>query len=125
MTPFGAPKHALIASLDTRLVIPGHGAPFTDVSSALRRAFSRLAHLAANPQRNARHVVKVLLKFKLLEVRRMSLADIEAMFREVPIIELANRDLALDAGELAQHTAADLVRAGVARFESDVLIDAG
>ena len=116
---------ALIASLDIRLVIPGHGAPFTDVSSALRRATGRLAHLASDPRRNARHVVKVLLKFKLLEVQRMSLADIEVMFREVPIIELANRELGLATHDLAERIGADLVRAGVARFEDDVLVDTG
>jgi hypothetical protein len=47
-------RHArLIASLRPRLVIPGHGAPFTDVDAALQRACSRLDYLAADPVRNA------------------------------------------------------------------------
>ena len=39
---------ALIDTLDLRLVIPGHGAPFTDAKGALVRARSRLAYLAAD-----------------------------------------------------------------------------
>jgi glyoxylase-like metal-dependent hydrolase (beta-lactamase superfamily II) len=60
-----------IAKLDVRVVIPGHGAPFTKVDEALERAFSRVAWLRADPTRNARNALKVLIVFKLLEVREM------------------------------------------------------
>jgi glyoxylase-like metal-dependent hydrolase (beta-lactamase superfamily II) len=60
---------ARIAELQPRLVIPGHGAPFTDVREALARAQARLAALAENPARNARQVARVLIKFYLLQVR--------------------------------------------------------
>ncbi|MCX7901841.1 MAG: MBL fold metallo-hydrolase, partial [Burkholderiaceae bacterium] len=62
-----------IAQTRPRLVIPGHGAPFTDVEAALARAFSRLEALAADPERNARHVARVLVKFWLLQVRETTL----------------------------------------------------
>ena len=61
----------LIAALDPRLVIPGHGAPFVDVDAALLRARERLEALAADPARNARQVAKVLIKFYLLDVRSL------------------------------------------------------
>jgi glyoxylase-like metal-dependent hydrolase (beta-lactamase superfamily II) len=61
-----------IAKLDVHTVIPGHGAPFTNVARALERAFSRLAWLRADPARNAKNALKVLIVFKLLEVRAMS-----------------------------------------------------
>ena len=61
-----------IATLDVRVVIPGHGAPFTNVEAALERAFSRIAWLRADPARNARNALKVLIVFKLLEVRAMT-----------------------------------------------------
>ena len=38
----------LIASLDVRLVIPGHGAPFVDIDKALRTAFSRIDYFIAD-----------------------------------------------------------------------------
>ena len=51
----------VIAGLDVRLVIPGHGRPFSDVAGALARARSRLAYLEADPVRNAQNAIKVLL----------------------------------------------------------------
>lgn len=61
-----------IAALQPRLVIPGHGAPFTDVSDALARARARLDALSESPERNARHVARVLIKFHLLQVRSIA-----------------------------------------------------
>ena len=61
----------LIAGLDPKLVIPGHGSPFADVPAALLRARKRLDALAADPARNARQVAKVLLKFYLLDARSL------------------------------------------------------
>ena len=66
----------LITTLQPRLVIPGHGAPFTEVDRALGRAFARLQALEASPERNARSVIKTLLKFHLLIVRQVTLCDL-------------------------------------------------
>jgi glyoxylase-like metal-dependent hydrolase (beta-lactamase superfamily II) len=68
----------LIESLGPRLVIPGHGAPFSDVGAALKRAHARLDALSASLERNARHAAKVLLKFYLLEVRKVAMRDLVA-----------------------------------------------
>jgi len=69
-----------IAQLQPRWVIPGHGAPFTDVAGALTRARARLAALADNPARNARQVAKTLVKFFLLEVRNVAFDELAAHF---------------------------------------------
>lgn len=58
-----------IDRLQPRLVIPGHGAVFSDVQAALGRARSRLAAYRSDPRRHAAHGAKVLLKFKLLELQ--------------------------------------------------------
>jgi hypothetical protein len=63
----------LIATLAPRLVLRGHGAPFSDVDAALDRARRRLAALSSNAERNARQVAKALIKFYLLEVRSLPL----------------------------------------------------
>lgn len=126
--PGFAAAHAtldLIASLAVRLVIPGHGAPFCDVAGAVQRAKSRLDHLAAEPTRNARHVAKVLLKFKLLEVQRMPLASVTDLFRDVPMLALLTEAVRGDPAEFAHSTASSLVRVGAARIEDGVLIDGG
>src|SRR5450830_915988 len=70
----------MIARLDLRVVVPGHGAPFTDVAGALARARSRLDYLQADPKRNADNAVKVMLKFLLLERQRMAMDDVVALF---------------------------------------------
>ena len=62
-----------IERLPVRVVIPGHGAPFTDVAAALVRARSRLAGFQADPARHARHAAKVLIKYHLMEERRQPL----------------------------------------------------
>ena len=113
----------LCEAVDVRIVIPGHGRPFTDVDGAIARARSRLRHLSSEPSRNARHVAKVLLKYRLLDDRRMSLETVRAMFRNVPTIRHANRDIPLTPALLAERTMADLIRVGVARIEGEWLID--
>jgi hypothetical protein len=57
--------------------------------AALDRARSRLDYLAADPVRNAENAVKVLLKFLLLERRRLPLAEVEALCASVPLLVLA------------------------------------
>jgi glyoxylase-like metal-dependent hydrolase (beta-lactamase superfamily II) len=61
----------LIAGLPVRVVIPGHGAPFTDVAEALARARRRLDGFWAEPLRHARHALKVLIKYHLMEVQSL------------------------------------------------------
>jgi glyoxylase-like metal-dependent hydrolase (beta-lactamase superfamily II) len=78
-----------IARLDVRVVIPGHGAPFTTVEQALDRAFSRVAWLRADPARNAKNALKVLIVFKLLEVRAMSFDTLLNMFDEAAVMRAA------------------------------------
>jgi len=78
-----------IATLDVRVVIPGHGAPFTHVEQALERAFSRIAWLRADPARNARNALKVLIVFKLLEVREMSFETLLHMTGEAAAMHAA------------------------------------
>ena len=113
-----------IAGLDVRLVIPGHGAPFADVAGALERAFDRLDYLAADPARNARNGIKVLVKFRLLERRRITMDELRQWMRDVPLLVDSNRNhLQMDPDALAQWTAAQLVKAGAAVFEDGMLAD--
>lgn len=70
----------LIAGLDVRTVIPGHGAPFTDVAAALARARSRLDAMQREPRRHAMHALKVLIMFLLMERRSLALAEVSAVF---------------------------------------------
>jgi glyoxylase-like metal-dependent hydrolase (beta-lactamase superfamily II) len=79
----------MIAALDVRVVIPGHGTPFTDVEPALERALSRLAWLRADPARNAKNALKVLIVFKLLDVRAMSFDALLRMLGDASVMRAA------------------------------------
>jgi glyoxylase-like metal-dependent hydrolase (beta-lactamase superfamily II) len=74
-----------IAALPVRLVIPGHGAPFADVAGALWRSRQRLAGFIADPQRHARHAAKVMLKYRLMEIRHEPLAALLAWADTTPL----------------------------------------
>jgi glyoxylase-like metal-dependent hydrolase (beta-lactamase superfamily II) len=113
-----------IGELEVDLVIPGHGPMFRDVAGALARAHSRLDHLSADPARNARHATKVMLKFLLLEQRRVRVDQVAAMLDGMSLITTANRlYLGLSSDALAQWAIDDLVRAGAARIDGDALLD--
>ena len=114
----------VIAGLDVKLVIPGHGAPFTDVQKALSNAYSRVDYLAADPARNAQNAVKVMLKFLLLERQRIALAELPALLNAGSSFRSANKYFLKKAPEeLAQWAAAQLVRAQAARIEGDTLLN--
>lgn len=115
----------LIAGLDVRLVIPGHGAPFSDLDGALARARSRLDYLAADPVRNAQNALKVLLKFLLLERQRIPLADVPTLLTSMPVFAAANTNFLKQSPEqLAEWAVSQLVRSHAAEVEGEYLLNA-
>jgi glyoxylase-like metal-dependent hydrolase (beta-lactamase superfamily II) len=116
----------LIAGLEVAMVIPGHGAPFTDIAGALRRAFSRIDYLCAEPARNAQYGVKALVKFLLLERERIPLDQLATMLGRIPILAEANRRyLRMSEQSLAQWVVDSLIRADVAAVEGGMLVNRG
>ncbi|QDD66903.1 MBL fold metallo-hydrolase [Herbaspirillum seropedicae] len=114
----------LIRSLEVRTVIPGHGAPFTEVDDALDKAFSRLDYLQADPRRNAHNGVKVLVKFLLMERGRIALEQLPAMMREIPLLRITNeRHLQMEDLALARWCVAQLEKAGAAQSDGVFLLD--
>lgn len=116
----------LIAGLDVRLAIPGHGSPFSDVQAALARAYSRLDYLQAEPLRNAQNSVKVMLKFLLLERQAIPLPEVAGMMAAIPVLARCNqRYFQLSDAALASWASAQLVKAGAAVDDGAVLHNAG
>jgi len=110
-----------IEALDPAVVIPGHGSPFTDVAGALARSRGRLAAFAGDPAKNARHVLKALFAFALLERGSMKIAEVAGYVDRVPCYRaLAAPLLGLDAAELAGWLLRELQRAGAARIDEGV-----
>jgi len=75
-----------IEGLPVRVVIPGHGAPFTEVTAALARARSRLAAFQADPVRHARYAAKVLIKYHLMEVQQHAMQDLLRWVAATPML---------------------------------------
>ena len=109
----------LIATLDVRAVIPGHGAPFTDVSKALDIAFSRIDYLRADPVRNAKNALKVLIVFKLMELRSMPLSELLSLVDNAGAMRAAANLLSDDRPGLVRKYLAELAASGVLRMEGE------
>jgi glyoxylase-like metal-dependent hydrolase (beta-lactamase superfamily II) len=101
----------MIAALDARVVIPGHGMPFDDVGAALADAYARLAAFEADDARAARHALKALLAFHLLEVRRMPFAALADYVARVG----AYRDINAAALQLSPQGLAQMLVDGLER----------
>lgn len=78
---------SMLEKLQVSLVIPGHGAPFSDFSGAIGRARDRLRRQRLDPAMHARHAAKVLLKFHMLEWRQRPRIDMETWAAQVPLLQ--------------------------------------
>ena len=117
----------LIESLPVRCVIPGHGAAFTDVAGALRRARSRLDGFRADPARHLRHGAKVLLKYHLMEERRQALPALREWMRGTPLLQSIWAELGRPDGSpaaWAERLLQELLDGGVLQRRGDTVYDA-
>lgn len=114
---------ALIETLPVDLVIPGHGAPFVDIAKSIAIARSRLDYLASDPDRNARHGAKVLLKYRLLEWRSRNITQVNDWIANTPALVSAANLLNMNMDEFIQWLPKALVKSGAAKLEGDTLID--
>jgi glyoxylase-like metal-dependent hydrolase (beta-lactamase superfamily II) len=114
-----------IADLDVRLVIPGHGEPFVDVIPALDRAIRRVEAFEADPQRMARHALKALLAFTLLDRRRLLLADLPDYVDRIGVYREFNaRFFRLAPAALAAWLVSELEKSGAVRRDGEFLLPA-
>jgi glyoxylase-like metal-dependent hydrolase (beta-lactamase superfamily II) len=112
---------AAIERLDPALVIPGHGAIFGDARGAIARVRERLDAFERDPARNARHVVKVMFVFALLDRGAMRVDDVPAYVARVPCYRrLSRRFLGLDEAALAAWLLEDLARGGAIAIRDGV-----
>lgn len=109
----------LIESLEPVTVIPGHGRVFGYTPEILSKARQRLDSFVTNPVKHARHAVKVLLKFKLLEVQKQDFSEFRRWATRTPyfgqIRERFFQDVAMDAW--IDQLCAELIMVGVAEKE--------
>jgi glyoxylase-like metal-dependent hydrolase (beta-lactamase superfamily II) len=115
----------MLAALDIRIVIPGHGEPFTDVAGAFDRARKRIVAFEADSLRVARHALKVNLMFSLLDRQRMPLDEMPAYVERVGIYRDFNAlFFHLPPAKLAALLIGELEKAGAAKCADGWLVPA-
>ncbi|WP_234413653.1 MBL fold metallo-hydrolase [Ideonella sp. A 288] len=116
-----------IERLPVRVVVPGHGAPFSDVAAALARARSRLRNYVAEPARHARHAAKVLIKYHLMEERRQAVAALRDWTAAAPLFaalwDLHGRALTESPQAWCDALVGELVGSGALGIEDGVVVD--
>ncbi len=111
-----------IARLDPAVVIPGHGAPFGNARGSIGNVRSRLAAFAREPGKGARHVIKAIFMFALLDRGRMAVADVPAYLARVGCHGKLSRDfLGVEPDTLADWLVAELRRIGAVQVADGIL----
>ncbi|QEL63669.1 beta-lactamase [Oryzomicrobium terrae] len=106
----------MLGRLSIDAVLPGHGPAFGAVDAALERAYRKLAGFEASLDRLARHAIKVIVAFVMLEKRRIKRADLAEFLASLSFVTSVNaRYLGLDDEALADWLVRDLTRAGALR----------
>lgn len=77
----------LIESLHAKIVVPGHGAIFNDVHSALSLSRQRLDYFSHSPSSHAAYAARVLIKFKLMELIQFSADDLLRWCVDSPLLK--------------------------------------
>ena len=116
----------LIDSLGAAVAIPGHGAPFSDIAGALVQARQRLAAFRADPGRHARHALKALLKYHVLEVGQQPLPELLGWFTQGALYQRVWQQQGRPGASLAAHGATvvqELCAAGVLGLKDGVVFN--
>jgi glyoxylase-like metal-dependent hydrolase (beta-lactamase superfamily II) len=111
----------LIQNLGAKVVYPGHGSAFTDVSAAIDRARRRLDQFVSQPEKHQTYGAKVLLKFKLMEFQSLPMADFWAWAEQTPYLQLLHQASELDFSSWLLSIVQQLVASGAARIDDAVL----
>jgi len=109
----------IIESLQPAMVIPGHGAPFRDVDTALTVARQRLDGFVRNPAKHMQYAAKVLLKFKLLEVQQLEMQALIGWAESTPYFAstFARHFAGVELSQAVENLVKELVRSGAATMQ--------
>ncbi|HNI52788.1 MAG TPA: MBL fold metallo-hydrolase [Accumulibacter sp.] len=112
-----------LAGLAIDAVIPGHGAPFVEVEEAFACAYRKLAAFEQDIELLARHALKVIVAFALLERRRLPRTDLPAFLEQLSFCRSVNaRYLNHPIDFLAQWLVRDLLRVGMLKDDNGILL---
>lgn len=118
---------ARLGRLSVDVVIPGHGAPFSEFDEALREAESRLVAQASRADRLAMHALKALLMFRVLDLRKIERGKLADFLAAMPMFAEVNQRFLgdLPADTLADRLADELVKHGALQERDGFLLPKG
>jgi len=116
----------VIARLNPRIVIPGHGRIFEYSPQILALARKKLDAFVSDPIKHARHAAKVLLKFKLLEIQKQTFTDFLQWAKNTPCIEQYWDSFFSDLAFTCwiEQMCSELVKAGAAARDGEYIVNA-
>jgi glyoxylase-like metal-dependent hydrolase (beta-lactamase superfamily II) len=102
-----------IRGLGPRVVIPGHGTPFTEVDASIDFCLGRITAFEADETKLARYILKVMLSFALMDVGSLEAATLADYLATIPLYREYDRTwFHLGYEELARQLFDDLARSG-------------
>ena len=115
----------MIEHLKPETIIPGHGPVFSYTQETMTKARQRLYSFTIDPVKHARHAVKVLIKFKLLEVQQQPTNTFFKWAVSTPYFEqIRNRFFESTPFDIwLEQLCAELITAGVARKFRDNIVN--
>ena len=115
----------LIESLQAKWIIPGHGAIFQDVGTALSIARKKLDGFVQNREKHARYGAKVLLKYKLLELYQAETSDFINWATGIRYIQVLHQKHGhqLEIHDWVKELLQDLERSKALSFQESMIVN--
>lgn len=119
----------VIEQLAPRVVIPGHGRPFTGVAAALENSRRRITQFEADPARHLIYAERALTMFHMLECRTLPREALVSWLAQTPIfrgvVERQATAAGMDRTAAAAAVVDRLVRDGQLRLDEHGSLHAG
>lgn len=103
---------ALIETLDARVVVPGHGPMFADVTEAIARARRRLDAIEADIDSHLRHAMRALIMFRMLAQRHERIESLIDAYRDAHLMHAMAARLGMDTATALRSAIDSLVTGG-------------
>ena len=115
----------LIESLQAEWIIPGHGAIFQNVGTALATARKKLDGFVQNPEKHARYGTKVLLKYKLLELHQVQKVDFVRWATGIRYVQVLHSTYApqMSVDAWVEEMIADLKRSNALEVQGTLILN--
>jgi glyoxylase-like metal-dependent hydrolase (beta-lactamase superfamily II) len=109
----------LIEKLNPKIVLPGHGPLIENLTTAISIARTKIKRFKESPSLHASHAAKVLLKFKLLELQSVDLADFKSWALNTPLFLDVHQAFfsSFNANTWIDNLVSELINKNVARFD--------